>query len=103
MQTKYIGLALFEISTSTVKMYEENILEIEASSQEEAEKLLTAYGKESSHEYKNEKDELVQKSFMQIIDISEVLYEEAENNVRELYSRHFDDLEAYKKIEKITK
>ena len=103
MKSNYIGLVLFEIATLTVKMYEENFVEIQASSLEEAQGLIDAYAEDGNHEYKNEDNELVKHTFMQVIDVSEVLYEEADNSVRELYSRHFDNLEAYNKMEKLTK
>ena len=103
MGKSFMALVLFEISTDTTTLYEENFVEIKADTLKEAEKLANTYGNNNIHEYKNEDNQTVQNNFIQVIDVSEVLYEEAENNVRELYSRHFEDLDSYKKIEKLLK
>ncbi len=104
MKTEYIALVLFQfVSTSDNKLYEEVIIQVKANSEEDAKSILENYIKESEHEYKNSENKTVRKELVQIIDIAEVLYPESNSNVRELYSRHFNDFESYKKIETLIK
>jgi len=98
---EYVALSLFELSTNDNILYEENISLIKALNIDEAKKLIEKYSIELEDTYNNVEQEKVSKKFIKIIDINEVLYYDFENNIRDIYSRHFKDLESYKKFENL--
>lgn len=102
---KYIAIVLLqtENQATKVKSYDETILSIEASSEDEAKKMAHNYGKSCEGSYKNSLGEVISIHFLQIIDVNTHLRDEYEQGVLEMYSRHFDDLESYQKFEKLTK
>jgi hypothetical protein len=103
VQKEYIALVVFQFLSSSNDLYEEVFIQIKANSDKDAKKIAENYANNSEHEYKNNDGNTVRKKSIQVIDVVEVLYQEAENNVRELYSRHFDDFDSYKKIETFIK
>lgn len=101
----FIAIVLLEAENlkTKVKSYDETFLSVEAISEEEAQKLAENYGKSCETIYKNGFGEEISVKFLQIIDVNQYLRENYENSVKELYSRHFEDLESYKKFEILSK
>lgn len=102
---KFIAIVLFvaENLQTSAKLYEETFISVEAKSTEEAQKLAENYAKSCETTYKNGFNEEISVKFLQIIDVNQYLRENYENSVKELYSRHFEDLESYKKFEILSK
>lgn len=102
---KYFGIVLLktENKSTNIVSYDETFLSIEASSDDEAKKIAEKYGKSCETNYKNGLGENIFIQFMKVIDINTHLREEYEEGVKELYSRHFEDIETYSKFEKLYK
>ena len=97
----FIAVILNKIVVVGKILYEENFIEIKAESLSEANKFIKEYTKKQNFDYKNVDGQLVKNRFYKIIDVNEVLFEKPKNHVRELYSRHFKNIEAYKKVENL--
>lgn len=102
---KFIAIVLLETENLATKnkSYDETMISIEALSEDEAKKLAEAYGKSCEGNYENSFGEAISINFLQIIDINYHLRDQYEEGVKELYSRHFTDLESYKKFEILSK
>lgn len=100
---KYIALVLLETQNHVtgVKTYDETILSVEAPSEQEARQQAEKYGKSCESDYENGFGEAISVRFLQIVDVNSYLREQYEENVLELYSRHFEDLESYQKFERL--
>ncbi len=101
MKKEYVALVLFKIQTGKTGLFEEDFVQIKAKNIAHAILLAEKYGQEQEVSYKNESNQLVLHTFVKVIDVNEVLYEQFESNTRLLYSRHYKDLKAYKKIENL--
>ena len=99
----FLAIVLNKIKVADNTLYEENFVEIKATSLSKANEFIKEYAKKQNFDYKNVDGQLVKNRFYKIIDVNEVLFEKPENHVRELYSRHFKNIEAYKKIENLLK
>ncbi len=71
---------------------EETFLEILGNTEEEVKEKATKYGNSCETVYENHLGEKLEVSFIKIDDVNEVLREEFENDVKELYSRSFENL-----------
>lgn len=102
---KYIALVLLETENmvTKIKSYDETILSIEASSEDEARKLAEKYGLSCEGSYKNGFGDEISIKFLKVIDVNSHLREEYEEGIKELYSRHFTDLNSYQKFEILSK
>lgn len=97
--TIYIGLVLNK-ATSDVKtrtpLYQEVTVEVKAFDEASARQAIEAHAKRRETSYQNEAGDTITWTFEKIIDVSAVLEENFTDGVRDLYARHFKDLEAYK-------
>jgi len=102
---KYFGIVLLrtENLTSHKISYDETYLSIKALNTKDAENILEEYAVSCETSYKNQDDELIVIKVEKIIDVNEYLREESEERFFEIYSRNFDDIEAYSKFEKLYK
>ena len=101
MPGKYIAVLLFGSSSDDQgykPLYEESYVEITASSEAEARKKALKLGRSRETTYENPDGNRITWRFMKMIDIAESL-EDTNGDVRELYARHFYDLEAYRSME----
>lgn len=104
MEQKFIAIILYEASSGheTFKpMYEESIVEVLASSTDDAKEKAFALAKKREVSYENAYGHKISWKLKSIIDVSEVLETHPEKDTRELYSRHFYNIEAYKDFEEL--
>jgi len=87
---EYVAVTLFELSTDDEVLLEENFVLLKASNREDAKKRIEKYSKKLEGVYDSVAGKKVTNRFVKLIDINEVLYEDFENNIREIYSRHFE-------------
>ena len=101
--TIYIGLVLNK-ATSDVEgrapLYQEVVVEVKAFDEASARQAIEAHAKRRETSYQNASGDTVTWSFENIIDVSPVLEENFTDGVRDLYLRHFKDLEAYTRLAK---
>lgn len=100
----YSGLLLNK-AVSSVKgakpLYQEVFVEVKAFDVEAAKSAIKAAAKKEETSYKNETGDIITWTFERVIDVSPVLNENFKDGVRELYSRHFRDIEAYKAFDSL--
>ncbi len=103
---KYLAIVLYEAyfeRASYRPLYEESFVEILAGSLPEARKKLFELIKRREVSYKNTYGNQLSWKLRKIIDISQALESKMDDGIRELYSRHFYDIENYEKFEELSK
>jgi hypothetical protein len=99
-QTYYIAILLYESAAPLpdyVPLYEESILLLIATSQEEAEDKARRYA-EKPNVYLNELGETITWTLKHVVDVNPILYA-GFNDEAELYARHFRNYAAYRSFE----
>lgn len=100
----YVAIMLYQSSSDSLDyetLYQETFVEVMAADEKSANTALQELAKRREVSYKNEAGEQITWSLIKIVDRAEVLEETPEENVRELYARHFKDFDAYKKMESL--
>ena len=80
-------------------LYAESFILIKAISLEQAQEIALNYTKQEECSFKNEKGETITWSFKEIIDVNNILSENLEEEVTDLYTRHFRNYKAYCEFE----
>lgn len=102
---KFIGIIIFQTESLDKNeniSYEESIISVKANNVEQAKEIVNEYIQSYSTIYVNALGEQRKISLNKIVDITEQLREEKEENITELYSRHFVDLVSYLKFDNYT-
>lgn len=102
----YVAVLINEISVDGpghVPRFEESFVLLRASSDEEAEQVALAFARAAEHSYLNEDGETVRWTFRQLATVGPAL-EDGVDSERlpagiEIFSRFFDDLEAYRAVD----
>ncbi len=105
MSKKYIAVILYESSSDADTyrpMYEESYVEITAQSEADARKKTAELAKSRETSFENKDGNKITWKLNQIVDIAEVL-DNSNGAIREIYSRHFHDIESYKSMEVLAK
>jgi hypothetical protein len=101
MSKYYVAIVVYKTTSSDKKdttLYEESTLLIKAKNKPEAEKKVAVAVKERETSYKNEDGATISWSLLKIIDINEMT-DESINDITEIYSRHFNDIDSYEKFD----
>ena len=104
-KTSYICILLYKSTSDNpdyVPLYEESYVEVDASTEDEARALAYAVKARRETSYETEAGDRIRWALDMLIDVSEVLDAESADGAREIYSRHFYDIESYKKMEVLT-
>ncbi|MBE9079737.1 DUF4288 domain-containing protein [Romeria aff. gracilis LEGE 07310] len=100
-QQFYIAIVLYE-SASTASdyqsLYEEEMVLVEASTEEEARAKGLEYAKHQESSYLNDSGETITQRFKCLVDVQQVLYDQFKDGTP-LYARHFRNLDAYQAFE----
>ena len=105
MSKKYIAVILYESSSDAdgyKPMYEESYVEIIAQSEADARKKAAELMRSRETSFENKDGNQITWKSNQIVDVAEVL-DDSNVDIREIYSRHFHNLEAYKSMEVLAK
>jgi len=105
MSKKYIAVILLESSSDASNyrpMYEESYVEITALSEDDAQKKAIELAKSREASFDNKDGDKITWKFNQLVDIAESL-DDSNGDIRELYSRHFHDIDAYKSMETLAR
>lgn len=98
---RYAAVLLFEtscLSPSYKPLYEEEIVLIEASSEEAAKRSAVEYAKQQECSYENQYKETITNSFKLLLDI-QLMQSDKLSHGTTLYTRHFRDYKAYEAFE----
>lgn len=99
----YVAVILLESSSAHkdyTPLYDETIILIAANSQEEAKEKAASYGEESQTKFKNKYGVDIEWKLRKVVDVNDILRDDFENDVVEIYSRHFSDINSYEGIDK---
>ena len=94
---KYFSVVLLRTTNLTTKkmVYEETFLQINAESETEAQHKAVTYAKSCETIYKNSKGEPLQVEFIKIGNTGELLRDEPDGDITELYARSFENFDEY--------
>jgi hypothetical protein len=99
---RYVALLLFE-STSTDRncpvLYREDVVVLRATSDEAARRLAGAHGRAQECAHRNAGGDTISTRLLQVVDVAAALYEDLDEDVVDLYARHFRDLDSYRAFE----
>ena len=101
----YVAIVVYESASESLDytpLYEECITLVKASSEDEARSKVEALGKNRSIKYKNVEGKEISWSLHNIVDINPML-EDSLGEVTEIYARHFNNIDAYRKFETLSK
>jgi hypothetical protein len=101
---EYIGILLLKSTNSITltSLFDETIVSVIAKNEEEAKVKIQNYGASCEGVYNNRYNEPITTTLVKIIDINDVLRDQVDNTgVRELYSRHFYDIDGYARFESL--
>lgn len=101
----YVAIIIYKSSSDSQEytpMYEENITLIKASTAAEARQKADTLAKSRYAKFKNEKGQEITWAFDQIIDVTPILGDEI-GEITEIYSRHFNNINAYNAFETLSK
>jgi|GEM_PF-604045 len=99
-RSEWVALLLFEFTGVSEGRYREDIVLIQATSEQEAVTIARAHGQAQEGSSLNADGEDSGLAFRAIVDVASCLYDRPAGVVWDLYARHFEDLPAYEKFEK---
>lgn len=97
----YFAILLFQSSsagTSRAPLYSEDVVLLRAGSDDEARQKADAYARTLETTYDNADGESVTVSFIETVEVHNALYDDLSGDAVDLYSRHFRDIDAYRKF-----
>lgn len=98
----YVAVVLLESSSGHkdyTPLYDETTILIAADSLEEAKVKAASYGAESHTKFKNKYGMDIEWKLRKVVDVNDMLNDDFENDIVEVYSRHFSDISSYECIE----
>lgn len=100
-QSYYAAVLVFESSSDEVNyqpLYEEEVLIVEAPSEDAARERAIQLGKERETSYKNQDGQTISNQFKRLLDVQAIQDGQIEHGST-VYSRHFRDYAAYETFE----
>lgn len=97
--TEWIALLLFDFTGVSQGLHREDFVSVQARDETEARALAQKHGLAQEGSAPNGAGEESGLKFRGIIDVAQCLYEEPDGLVRDLYVRHFENLDAYRALE----